>query len=226
VSYGKYNLDWLIDNLHLCPEGKDVYLGLSERAISTFDDFLLSRFHMFMMVYFHYRAVCLEQMLLRYFQTAKNEYAIPSDIEKYQEHDDPYLLKVLRKSQNPWAKRIIRNDIPQKVLETFGERNLDVMAELEQFFKTENIASIKCSSTGRLSKYYENTATPSFPIKVKRTSGILTQRQESTYRNVNEATDLFDKYSKSHAVNRLHCDYTELSVSQQRKVQEILAQQD
>ena len=51
-----------------------------------------------MMVYFHYRAVCLEQMLLRYFKNVKEEYSIPADIEAYLIHDDAYLYNVLKKS--------------------------------------------------------------------------------------------------------------------------------
>ena len=121
VSYGKFDLDWIIDNLKICVEGNQAFLGISERAISTFDDFLLSRFHMFMMVYFHYRAVCLEQMLLRYFESEKSEYAIPADIEAYQEHDDAYLNRVLKSSSNIWAKRIVKNNIPKKILETSVE---------------------------------------------------------------------------------------------------------
>ena len=53
---------------------------------------------MFVMVYFHYRAVCLEQLLLKYFRGGNDEYTIPADIEKYIEHDD-HLLKVLNEIQ-------------------------------------------------------------------------------------------------------------------------------
>ena len=52
VSYGKFDLDWIIDNLQPAVIDNTGYIGISERAISTFDDFLLSRFHMFLMVYF------------------------------------------------------------------------------------------------------------------------------------------------------------------------------
>ena len=67
VSYGKYDIDWIIDNLSPCIIENEAYLGLNERAIPTFDDFLLGRFHMFLMVYFHYRAVCLEKLLEKIF---------------------------------------------------------------------------------------------------------------------------------------------------------------
>ena len=221
VSYGKFDLDWIIDNLKICHENNNGYLGISERAISTFDDFLLSRFHMFMMVYFHYRAVCLEQMLMRYFESSKNEYAIPANIEAYLDHDDPYLYKVLKKSQNLWAKRIVMNNIPKKILETFGTAHLGQMHELEVFLKAENIDYIKCSSSGRLSKYYSaNSPQQEYPMKVIRESYLNKGNQSA--KNIQEATDLFQKYSASHAVNRIHCDFDEVSASNQKKILEIL----
>ena len=221
VSYGKFDLDWIIDNLKVCTEGNEAFLGISERAISTFDDFLLSRFHMFMMVYFHYRAVCLEQMLLRYFESAKNEYSIPADIESYLEHDDSFLYRILKKSNNVWARRIVMNNIPKKILETFGTIHLNQMHELENYLKSENIDYIKCSSTGRLSKYYSaNSPQDIYPMKVMRESSL--SKNHRTIKNIQEATDLFAKYSESHAVNRIHCDFDELSKQQQKRILEII----
>lgn len=221
VSYGKFDLDWIIDNLKICTENQKAYLGISERAISTFDDFLLSRFHMFMMVYFHYRAVCLEQMLQRYFDSCKDEYAIPSDIEAYLEHDDSYLHRVLKKSKNIWAQRISMNNIPKKILETFGSVHLSQMQDLEIYFRSQNIDYIKCSSTGRLSKYYsENSPQNNFPMKVMRESSL--SKNHRTIKNIQEATDLFLKYSQSHAVNRIHCDFDELEPEQQKEVLKII----
>lgn len=221
VSYGKFDLDWIIDNLKICVEGKDAYLGISERAISTFDDFLLSRFHMFMMVYFHYRAVCLEQMLLRYFDTSKLEYSIPADIEDYLEHDDPFLYKTLKNSKNIWAQRVVKNSIPKKILETFGAEHLNQMFELETFLKAEGIDYIKCSSTGRLSKYYSaSSPQQKYPMKVMRESPLA--RGHRTIKNIHEATDLFSKYSESHAVNRIHCDFEDLKSAQQKKILGII----
>jgi HD superfamily phosphohydrolase len=207
--------------MKICVENDEAFLGISERAISTFDDFLLSRFHMFMMVYFHYRAVCLEQMLQRYFDSCRTEYAIPSGIEDYLEHDDAYLMRVLRKSQNIWAKRIVMNNIPKKILETFGTVHLAQMSELENYLKSENIDYIKCSSTGRLSKYYSaNSPQDIYPMKVMRESSL--SKSHRSIKNIQEATDLFLKYSESHAVNRIHCDFDMLSMGHQKSILEIL----
>jgi HD superfamily phosphohydrolase len=210
VSYGHYDLDWLIDNFKICEINGEASLGITERAISTFDDFLISRFHMFMMVYFHYKAVCLEKMLYNYFNE-ENEYSIPADIEKYREHDDHHLTKVLRGSNNRWAKMVIANQIPEKIFESFGLEQLDKLNKIEECLKKNNVEYIKCSSLGRLSKYYSESDTPKephkYPIRVARKYPGNNMKK---YPSIDEATNLYDKYSESHAVNRLHCEFNSL----------------
>jgi hypothetical protein len=217
VSYGKHDLDWVIENLEACPINGKAFLGISERAISTFDDFLLSRFHMFMMVYFHYRAVCLEQMLMNYFKEASNEYTIPADIEAYQVHDDHMLMKVLRRSENRWAKRIVANNIPKKIFESFGPKDYHTLVAMEDFLKENKIEYIKCSSSGRLSKY--SGETNKFPVKVSKNHF---GHREIRYSNIEEATDLFDKYSRAHQVVRIHCDFQELSPKIQQNILNLI----
>ncbi len=222
VSYGKFDLDWIIDNLKPAVIDGKAYLGITERAVSTFDDFLLSRFHMFLMVYFHYKSVCLEKMLKRYFQSAPDEYAIPSNIEEYLSHDDHFLMKELRNSQNLWAKKIVRNTIPTKIFETFGQSQLENLAQLEEYLNQEKIDYIKCSSSGRLSKYYANGEDDSnkYPLKVIRESSIAS---DNCYiQNINEATNLFEKFSQSHKVNRIHCEFDDLSNTHKKQIKSII----
>lgn len=220
VSYGSYDLDWLLDNLDLCIENNTAYLGISERAVVTFDDFLLSRYHMFIMVYFHYRAVCLEQLLFKYFKSSPEEYKIPASIEEYIEHDDQYLMKVLKKSTNPYAQAVVKNQVPKKIFESFNESQHKDLEVLQRYLDSEGIDYIKSSSSGRLSKYYQDeTNVSKYPMKVVRK---LFGSTTKTYLNINEATDLFTKFSKSHAVNRLHCDFGSLTSEQKDKILSLI----
>lgn len=221
VSYGKFDLDWIIDNLRVAQVDGKAYLGISERAVSTFDDFLLCRFHMFLMVYFHYKAVCLEKMLGRFFSTSNSEYSIPSNIEEYLDHDDHFLMKVLRSSENEWAKKVIRNSIPPKIFETFGTDQLKTLGQLEEYLNKNNIDYIKCSSSGRLSKYYIQGQEDAnkYPIKVVREQPILQGR--SFIQNIDEATDLFGKFSQSHSVNRIHCEFDQLEDAHKKAIREL-----
>ena len=157
--------------------------------------------------------------MLKYFKTAPGEYAIPSDIERYVEHDDHYLMKVLRNSHNPYANAIVKNNIPAKIYESFNDQQLATLEKIQQCLSQENVDFIRCSSSGRLSKYYNQAQSQKqFKIKVVRT---LAGQKNKNYFNIEEATDLFQKFSKSHAVNRLHCDIDQLPYALQIKILDL-----
>jgi HD superfamily phosphohydrolase len=220
VSYGNYDLDWLLDNLETCVIDDRAFLGINERAVVTFDDFLLSRYHMFMMVYFHYRSVALEQLLYKYFATSPTEYQIPADIEAYVEHDDYLLMKILNNSQNRYAKDLVQNKIPKKIYESFNEVQLGTLNNVQSFLENENIEYIRCSSLGRLSKYYTaDSPSDKFTMKVSRK---LFNSKKKQYFNINDSTDLFQKFSNSHAVNRLHCDFDLLEAKKQQAILDLI----
>ena len=220
VSYGSYDLDWLLDNLEAAVIDNKAYLGISERAVVTFDDFLLSRYHMFVMVYFHYRAVCLEQLLFKYFETAKGEYTIPADIEEYIEHDDHHLMKIMRKSKNQYAQSIVKNKIPAKIFESFNNLQTKQLEIVQKYLESEGIEYIRCSSKGRLSKYYDAEQTNNkYPMKVVRKNF---GSNEKVYSDINKATDLFTKFSQAHSINRLHCNIDLLTESQKSKIQDLI----
>lgn len=222
VSYGKFDLDWIIDNMKTTVIDGKAFLGISERAVATFDDFLLCRFHMFLMVYFHYKSVCLEKMLKRYFSNATNEYTIPANIEEYLEHDDHLLMKTLKNSSNEWAKKIVRNHIPKKIFEKFGPGQNQQMSDLESYLKSENIDFIKCSSSGRLSKYYNHGEENQnkYTLKVVRESSIT--KNTNCIQDIHQATDLFEKFSKSHTVDRIHCEYEDLPEKHKTEILKIV----
>src|SRR5690606_19558372 len=56
VNYGKFDANWMLTNFGVHIEKKTAHLSISSRAIYTFEDFLLSRYHMFLMVYLHHKS--------------------------------------------------------------------------------------------------------------------------------------------------------------------------
>ncbi|MCB9640739.1 MAG: HD domain-containing protein [Myxococcales bacterium] len=109
VAYGQFDLDWMLQ--HITPIFRDqkAYLGLRSRALFTFEDFLLSRYHMFFSVYYHHGSICYQEMLQRFFLEEPDAYPLPSDLEAYLRTDDAELLTALRRSKNPWAQRITQH---------------------------------------------------------------------------------------------------------------------
>jgi hypothetical protein len=58
-----------------------------------------------------------------------------------------------------------------------------------------------------------------YPMKVMRESSL---KGAGSIKNIQEATDLFEKYSESHAVNRIHCDFETLTKKQQEEIFKIV----
>ena len=221
VSYGSFDIGWLIENIEACPIDGRAYLGISERALLAFDDFLLGRYHMFIMVYFHYRTVCLEQLLVNFFQTSPDEYRLPSDIEDYRSCDDYSLVEALRTSSNRYARRIVENRIPPKVYESFNDDQLECLEAIQGCLEDNGIDFIRCSSAGRLSRYSSyDYAVVCYPIQVARKEYF---KKGVSYLDLAKATDLFKKYHKVHAVDRLHFDIGTLDPKVRKKIEMLVA---
>ncbi len=166
VNYGKFDADWLIDNVTPVEVDGQVFMGIRSRAIFSFEDFLLSRYHMFATVYLHYTPVIFEKMLSRYFETCresgKTEFSLPADIERYVQLDDMDLMLTLRKSKNPWARRIIERK-PFVLLDEKNEGHGPVrphsvpQADLIARLKESGIEHIATRSRSVLSKYFGPT---------------------------------------------------------------------
>lgn len=214
VTYGKFDLHWMLENMTICIQENKAYLGLQERAISAFDHFLLGRYHMFLMVYFHFRSTCLEKLLHLFFTQAPDEYRIPSNIEDYLYHDDHYLYQILKNSHNNHAKRIINNDIPTKYFESFNQKDHPTTHKIHEYLTQWNIPHIYATSMGRLSKYNNNNNNLNaveFPIKIYSTNP---HRSTKKAMDLNIASDLFLKFQEGHTIKRIHFEFENLSKEQ------------
>ncbi len=184
VPYGRYDLEWLLDHLRAVEKDGRCYLGLEARASFTFDDYLLSRFHMFLSVYLHHTPVGYELMLNRYRLDPACELRLPSDPERYLNVDDVFLTHMLRTSTSPWARRIVERNAFRRVFETRQEQAeaastpahgelppapteaaghpLELTAEaIAEGLEHRGIETLTHTTRGRLSKYARAPGTTS-----------------------------------------------------------------
>lgn len=197
VNYGRYDHDWITQNVEPVEHDKALYLAIHHRAVFAFEDFLLSRYHMFLSVYYHYTSVNYETMLGRYYDQADGEFRLPSDAESYVQTDDLLLQMTLRHSRNPWARRIVERRGYRLIVELNQfETEVDV-GPLVQALSAENIDWFQAESHGTVSKYFES-GQDSPPIYVRTAQG--------KYQPVEEYTPLFRRYADSSRLIRIYVD--------------------
>lgn len=195
VNYGKFDLAWLMDNLVGLTVDKEMFLGLRARAIFAFEDFLLSRYHMFLSVYFHHTPVVMEKMLERYFNEC-GEFSLPKCAERYLDLDDGDLWHVLKKSQNQYAKRIISCTPYVVVHEHIGGKNPEDFSEdlaaMVKALKDANIDVIAHRSFSSLSTYIGKEKSPLFVLQ-----------SSDKMVKLEDFTPLFNRYGNAAELSRI-----------------------
>ena len=213
VNYGKFDADWIIQNLESVDREGRVHLALQHRAVFAFEDFLLSRYHMFLSVYFHYASVGYEVLLQRYCDTSGGEYSLPADPDEYLLHDDVALIAALRASKNPWALRVVRRQGFRLLIEhgpfltnapasglrpSLGQAQLlrsDAPEELQAKERTLREAGIDAFTTvsrGVLSHYGKEAT-----LWVKSPRGEIP---------IGEYTPLYERYAEAATIARLYVE--------------------
>ena len=195
VNYGRYDLEWILQNLSAAERDGKAVLALSKAAIFAFEDFLLSRYHMFLSVYFHHTSVSFDWMLRRYYEEAPGEFEIPADPEAFLECDDMTLHLALRRSKNRWAQRISQRRGFKRVAQ-FTERDdaYDV-GELSKALDEAGVEHFTLESRGVLSRYIDEGESTSLYV-IDRSNGRLTE--------ISKYTSLYERFAGAVRLSRVY----------------------
>lgn len=123
VPYGQYDKEMLIGNVlwrpHPDKKGQLV-TALRRKALHAFEDFLISRFHMFMQLYSHKTTVAFD-VILENALAELPDFSIQPDLTDYLRWSDDWLLrKIIENRSSKWGEHI-RDRIPLKHLFTMRQ---------------------------------------------------------------------------------------------------------
>jgi hypothetical protein len=144
--------------------------------------------------------VIFEKMLARYFEEARSEFHLPADIERYTQLDDMDLILTLRRSKNPWARRIIERR-PFILLDEHNEGHQQARVsvshdELVRRLKEARIDHIATRSRSVLSKYFDD--------KKKAPIFVVTGSRDPV--PLEDYTPLYARYNKPALLLRVFVD--------------------
>jgi HD superfamily phosphohydrolase len=203
ARYGQIDVAWLVSNLVAHAMGDEVSLALDFPALYAFDDFLIARHHMFLMVYFHHKSVAYEELLKRWVLSADTEWSLSADLDAYLYVDDISLEAYLRTSKNEYARRMVERRPFRRVLEVHGTPSeVDLSGQAQQL-RDAGIDVIHAGSTGKLSRYNV------FGQKRERAPDlyVLERMQKMPVERVQSLTDaskVFLRYADARRIARLY----------------------
>jgi len=151
ARYGQIDVSWLVSNLEVFPHDGKVSLALDSKAIYAFDDFMIARHHMFLMVYFHHKSVVYEELLKRWVKSPDCKWTLPANMDEYLFWDDSSLQVHLRKSTSVWARRVVEMRPYRRILEVHGTPDEVDLSKEMNMLENKGIDYIAAGSTGKLS---------------------------------------------------------------------------
>ena len=200
TNYGRVELGWLLSNLTYHPEGDNLFLGLNRRALYTFDDFLISRHHMHLMVYFHHKSIIFEEMLMRYLSSKDCQFFLPADINEYILANDYSLYEHLAKVKNQWAERITLRKPFRVLFELHVTDDNPRIESIRRALENDGIEVIWASSRARLSKYHGGDSQEG----ASQIYVVDTYDRWSKPFPIHESTEIFKKYEETRRIERLY----------------------
>lgn len=199
TNYGRVELGWLIGNLACHEKDGRVHLALNRRALYTFDDFLISRHHMYLMVYFHHKSIIYEELLMKYLTSSDCSYHLPASIDAYLKCTDYSLYEHLGGVKNPWARKIAERRPHRMLIELHTTEESVRPERIKEELAREGIDVIHASSQARLSKYHATQAQRANPIFVVDHYDPMEKPVP-----IEQCTRIFQKYEETRVIERIY----------------------
>ena len=200
TNYGRVEISWLIANMTYHRIENELYLAINRRALYAFDDFLLARHHMHLMVYFHHKSIVYEEMLYRYLSSKECTFSLPGTVEGYIKCNDYSLYQHLDSVDNEWAQRISKRKAYKMLFELHSTSEEDRVAGMQKELEKMGVQTILANSKVRLSKYHSTIPEErSFPIYV-----VDQYDRQSQPFPIEQTTEIFQKYEEIRRIERLY----------------------
>ena len=143
VSYGHFDLPWLLSNLGTVALRDGYNISISEAGIQALEHYLLARYNMYAQVYMHKTVKCFDYYFHKAIDEKEIAYQIPTDAQAYAAMRDSTLIELLfaaaRSNPSSWSARLVNREPAKRLCRIWGNQH-----ESERIFKEINAELKAC----------------------------------------------------------------------------------
>jgi len=204
VQYGLYDRGWLVSNVRVVVDDGIARLALDVRAVPSFEHFLLARYHMFQMVYYHPISDSYDATLRRWLAAVGPEARFPASLDAYVHCTDAWLRSRLEASSDPWARRVVERKPFALLCELRTAHDRELRDDIVGKLSAAGIDHLPLTAKPVLSRYAnapaESRTNPLLIIDPKPAFGRGPRIQR-----IEDVTDLFERYERTMRIERIYC---------------------
>lgn len=205
VTYGRFEKDWLLSHVGAHRVGDGMCLALDSSAIFAFEDFLLSRYHMFLMVYAHHKTLAYHRMLARYLEGPGRDLRLPADPVAFCDCDDEWLLARMRAECDPWSRRILARKPLQLAVEGWDD-DATILDGIRERLRDDLPASCEWVDSGVDFSQYFSGGRPANANEAPLLVRIGRPGARRSVLPVEQYSDLYARQARRKRVMRLYCE--------------------
>jgi len=126
VTYGHFDLPWLISNLGTVHVGDTYSISISESGIQALEHYLLARANMYAQVYMHKTVKCFDYYFHKAIEEKEIDYRMPIGRESYVAMRDSTLIELLfgaaKQNSLSWSARLVNREPAKRLCRIWGSR--------------------------------------------------------------------------------------------------------
>ncbi len=203
VRYGGYDREWLVSNVTALVDEGVARLAVDIRALATFEHFLLARYHMFQMVYYHPISDAYDATLRRWLASVGPDARFPAALDEFVRCTDGWLRQRLEASADPWARRIVERRPYALVAELRTDADRARRGAIAEALGAAGVEAHWHTAKPVLSRYAvspaEHRSDPLMIVDRRPPFGPGPRVQR-----IEEVTDLFDRYERAMRIERVY----------------------
>ncbi|MDZ4260635.1 MAG: HD domain-containing protein, partial [Candidatus Sungbacteria bacterium] len=126
VSYGHFDIQWLLSNLGSVASGDGYTISISESGIHALEHYLLARYNMYAQVYMHKTVKCFDYYFHKAIDEKEITYAIPPQRDPYVAMRDSTLIELLfaaaTRDPSSWSGRLVMRQPAKRIARIWGDQ--------------------------------------------------------------------------------------------------------